>query len=134
MGSVVNMENVKSEISTLDVRMTHVEKQVEEIKENEKIYMENHILMREAVVKLTVLIEKQDERMVKQDNQIDMIGQEISEIRNNIGNNSGQTQWLQTFTSGMFNSFFKVIVIIIASLLGLKISGLDITELFKMQP
>lgn len=120
----------------LEVRIDNIEKDVEELKDYKKIMMENTAQLKENLVRLTVLLEKQDERLQRQDSKIekhqDETMKEVKSIRTEIHRaNELHTNWYQKFFEDNFGKTTKFLFIVILVLLGVKIAGIDISGMLN---
>lgn len=133
-----------SDCNVLSVRIEKIEEDVGELKDTNEKDRENNILIREAIVKLSTLLEKQDERqdkqeirIEKQDNKLDYmhqnINEEIKQLRDDIDESTSlQIKWYQKFFEDNFGKVIKILLFIILILIGYKLAQADLTTLFKL--
>ena len=131
---------VEAKIKTIDKEIDEIKEEVKGIKEDQKqdrqFYVDTIASLKENLVRITVLTEKQDERMNQQDNKIDghysSMKQELTGLRQDMKDTyNSHTKWYQDFLSGNFGMILKVLFIIILAMLGAKIGGIDIGSFMK---
>jgi phosphoglycerate-specific signal transduction histidine kinase len=137
-GLVVVSMNESCEVKhgVLEVKITNIEKELDEVKldakDHRKIYSETIVALRENISRLTVLAEKSDERLARQDKKMDdfhiNINQELSNLRQDMTRN---TTWYQNFFDNNFGQLVKWLFVVILVLLGSKIAGFDVSNLLK---
>ena len=131
----------------VEAKLDNIEKEIDEIKEDVKgikedqkqdrqFYVDTISSLKENLVRITVLTEKQDERMNQQDTKInghyDSMKKEITGLRQDMKDTyNSHTKWYQDFLSGNFGMILKVLFIIILAMLGAKIGGIDIGSFIK---
>lgn len=97
------IKNIKEDIQEFkDEVRTHLK----EVKETHKVYADTQIIMRENMVKVTTLIEKQDERLNNME-------QDLKKARESENSNI-------TFLQNMVQQSWKWLGVIILALLGFK--------------
>ena len=131
---------VEAKIKTIDKEIDGIKEEVKGIKEDQKqdrqFYVDTIASLKENLVRITVLTEKQDERMNQQDTKIDghynSMKQELTGLRQDMKDNyNSHTKWYQDFLSGNFGMILKALFIIILAMLGAKIGGIDIGSFIK---
>jgi len=118
-------------LEVLDVQVQTLIKDVDKIKEKIEKDTENNTVIREAIVKLSILMEKQDERnekqeqrMDQQDEKLDEIAKEIQTIKVDISDKGDtsdvHTTWYQNFITDSNKRLWYVLLLVLCAVLGYK--------------
>lgn len=126
------------QLEVLEVRIENLEKSVGKLVEKAEKDSENNTAIREAIVKLSVLMEKQDERNEKQEKRLDQQDRKLDDVKQDIQTlridisainqpDEIHTKWYQGFISSDRRNVWIVLVLLLAALLG----GYKAQDLFK---
>lgn len=129
----IQVDNIKEDINGIKADIKEIK---EDQKHDRQFYMDTIQTLKENLVRITVLTEKQDTRMDTQDKKIDeyhvSIQEEVSGLRQDMKETfNTHTKWYQDFLSGNFGWTMKVLLVVILVLLGTKIAGFDVTGFLK---
>lgn len=131
------------EHGAIKVEIDNIKEDVKELKDYRKLYMDTNVALEKNLTRLTILMEKQDERSERQDERLDKQDKKIDEyhlstkeeitgLRDDMKETYNMhTAWYQNFLTSNFGKVIKFLFVIILVLLGAKLAGLDVTTLLK---
>ena len=114
----------------LKVEIDHVKEDIKEIKEDNK---EMKIYYRDVINELKENSIQQTMILNNQERQFSQVNNDIAELKEDFENNvQSQTIWYQDFLSTNFGMVFKVMIILILALSGVKLAGFDVSKLLGL--
>lgn len=115
-------KNCCSEIEVLKNEMKHLKIVVNELKNERQLLSDSLVAMKENIVRLTVLSEKQDERLDRQDKKLDefyeSIDSKITEIKKEMKKNEKQPNVFNGNVWQLTRTLLVAILILIGFMLG----------------
>lgn len=115
---------------TLKVEIDNIKEDIKEIKEDSK---ETNRHFREVIDTLTMTQVQQTEILKNQERQFAQVNNDIAELKEDFDKSlQTHTKWYQDFLNNNFGMVFKILVVVILLLAGIKIAGFDIEKLFGL--
>lgn len=119
---------VEGAYETLKVEIDNMKEDIKEIKSDSK---ETNRHFREVIDTLTRTSVQQTEILKNQERQFAQVNKDISELKEDFDATvQTQTKWYQDFLTSNFGMVFKVLIILVLLLAGVKLAGFDIGTLF----
>lgn len=126
---------VQESYLALNVEIDNIKEDIKEIKtdskETNKYFREVIDTLKENSIRQTEIL---DNQVNQQKAQFAQVNNEIAELNGKIDNGlQSHTKWYQDFLSNNFGMVFKLLIVLILLLAGVKLAGIDIGELLKLK-
>jgi chromosome segregation ATPase len=123
-------ESLKVEIDNIKDDIKEIKADNKEVKE---YYRDVITELKENSIMQTAILKNQERQFSDLNSDIDSLNNDISGIKNDIDNKlSEQTKWYQNFVDKNFGMTFKVLVILVLLLTGVKLAGFDVEKLLGL--
>jgi chromosome segregation ATPase len=121
---------VQGSYEALKVEIDNIKEDIKEIKEDSK---ETNKFFREVIDTLKENSIKQTEILSNHEKQFAKVNKDISELKYDFDKSmESHTKWYQNFLNNNFGMVFKLLIILILLLAGVKLAGFDIEKLFGL--
>lgn len=121
---------VQGSYEALKVEIDHIKEDIKEIKQDQK-ETQKHLMNTIDVLKENQI--QQTEILKNHERQFSQVNNDITELKVDFENSvQSQTKWYQDFLSNNFGLIFKVMIILILLLSGVKLAGFDVSKLLGL--
>jgi hypothetical protein len=133
----VNSIVVQNSYEALKVEIDNIKEDIKEIKldnkEVKEYYRDVISELKENSIRQTEILNNQERQFARVNSDLEKVNTDISDLSNKFDNSLNEnTKWYQEFLNNNFGMVFKVLVIIILLLSGVKLLGFDIEKLIGL--
>lgn len=127
--SVLSVENGNN-YGILRTEIDHIKEDIKEVKEeakeNNKYFREVIDTLKENSIQQTAILRNQERQFTQVNNDIEALADKLDK------NAETHTKWYQDFLNNNFGTVFKVLIVLVLLLSGVKLAGFDIGKLLGM--
>jgi predicted nuclease with TOPRIM domain len=121
----------------LKVEIENVKDDIKEIKDDNKevktYYRDVITELKENSIRQTEILNNQERQFARVNSDLEKVNTDIADLSDKFDNNlNTQTKWYQDFLNNNFGLVFKMLVILVLLLTGVKLAGFDFDKLIGL--
>jgi predicted nuclease with TOPRIM domain len=128
---------VQANYEALKVEIENIKEDIKEIKEDNKevktYYRDVISELKENSIRQTEILNNQERQFARVNTDLEKVNTDISDLTDKVDNSlQTQTKWYQDFLSSNFGLVFKILVVLVLLLAGVRIAGFDFEKLMGL--
>jgi predicted nuclease with TOPRIM domain len=128
---------VQGTYEALKVEIDNIKEDIKEIKEDNKevktYYRDVIAELKENSIRQTEILNNQERQFARVNSDLEKVNTDIADLSDKFDNKmETNTKWYQDFLNNHFGLVFKVLVILVMVLAGVKLAGVDFTKLLGL--